>query len=162
MKKQSFAPVIDEKCKILILGTMPGDKSIKENKYYANSQNQFWRIMALVTNENFLINYDQKKDLLIHKRIAIWDVLMHCEREGSLDVNISDETPNDFISFFNEYPNINKVFFNGSKAEKLFKKFNLHDYSKKYQILPSTSSMNTSMNLEKKANIWKSKILESI
>jgi len=33
---QSFAPIIDKKCKILILGTMPGPESLRRKEYYAN------------------------------------------------------------------------------------------------------------------------------
>lgn len=75
---------------------------------------------------------------------------MHCEREGSLDINISDEVSNDFGIFLPKYPNIKAVFFNGSKAERLYGTYNLYDPSKTYITLPSTSSANTSMTFEKK------------
>ncbi|MFZ1291223.1 MAG: DNA-deoxyinosine glycosylase [Melioribacteraceae bacterium] len=158
MKKESFPPIVDDNSKLLILGTMPGEQSLKAKEYYANSTNQFWRILSAITGDNFQTDYSTKKDLLLKNKIAIWDVLMHCEREGSLDVNISDEYPNDFTSFFKKYPDISHIFFNGGKAEKCFKKYSLYDYSKKYNALPSTSSANTSKTLNEKIKIWQNQI----
>jgi len=158
MKKFSFPPIVDENSKVLILGTMPGERSLAQSQYYANPQNQFWKILSFVTGYNFSISYDEKKELLLKNKIAIWDVLMHCEREGSLDVNISDEVPNDFKKFLSDYPSVDCVFFNGGKASKLFDKYDLAISGKVYKILPSTSSANTSMTFNEKATIWKDEI----
>ena len=158
MKKFSFPPIVDENSKVLILGTMPGNKSLQLNQYYANPTNQFWKILSFITGEKFNVEYEVKKRVLLKYHIAIWDVLMHCEREGSLDVNISDEVPNDFKTFFAKYTNIKAVFFNGSKAADLFNKYHLGENDKFYKTLPSTSSANTSMTLNKKIEIWKNEI----
>jgi hypoxanthine-DNA glycosylase len=154
MKKYSFPPIVDDNCRVLILGTMPGNKSLQVNQYYANLQNQFWRIMTAITGDNFITDYEEKKRLLPKNGIALWDVLMHCEREGSLDVNITDEFPNDFADFFKRYPGIEKVGFNGQKAATLFEKYHLQKAGLDYRILPSTSSANTSLNLEAKIAQW--------
>lgn len=178
MKKFSFQPIVDENSKILILGTMPGNKSLKLNQYYANPRNQFWKIMAFLTGEDFSISYEAKIKLLLKNNIAIWDVLMHCEREGSLDVNISDEVPNDFKSLFEKYPNIKSILFNGAKAKALFQKYFSIDKTKIYhdlpdsgneesdtanwgfylKDLPSSSGANTRMTQEQKNHIWKKEI----
>lgn len=160
MKRFSFEPIIDENSKVLILGTMPGNKSLQFNQYYANPTNQFWKILSFITATDFITDYEIKKRLLLKHHIAIWDVLMHCEREGSLDINISDEASNDFQIFLPKYPSVKAVFFNGSKAERLFGTYNLFDANKAYITLPSTSSANTSMTLEKKAKIWKESIVK--
>lgn len=158
MKKFSFPPIVDENSQVLILGTMPGNKSLQLNQYYANPTNQFWKILSYITGGNFNVEYEIKKKVLLKYNIAVWDVLMHCEREGSLDVNISDEFPNDFKIFFAKYPNIKAVFFNGSKAADLFNKYHLGANNKFYKTLPSTSSANTSMTFNDKAGIWKTEI----
>lgn len=160
MKKYSFPPIVDENSKILILGTLPGNKSLQFNQYYANPTNQFWKILSFICGADFITDYEIKKRLLLKNNIGIWDVLMHCEREGSLDVNISDEVSNDFEIFFTKYPNIKAVFFNGSKAEQLFGTYNLFNANKSYITLPSTSSANTSMTFEKKAKSWKESIVK--
>jgi hypoxanthine-DNA glycosylase len=158
MKKFSFPPIAYLDSKVLILGTMPGERSLQLNQYYANPQNQFWKILSFVTGDNFSVSYVEKKKLFLKNKIAIWDVLMHCEREGSLDINISDEAPNDFKSFYSHYQGIEAIFFNGGKAEKLFSNYNLYESGKNYTALPSTSSANTSMMLNEKASIWKDEI----
>ena len=137
---------------------MPGNKSLQLNQYYANPANQFWNILSFITSADFNTDYEIKKRMLLKYHIAIWDVLMHCEREGSLDINISDEVSNDFGIFLPKYPNIKAVFFNGSKAERLYGTYNLYDPKKSYITLPSTSSANTSMTFEKKSKIWKESI----
>ena len=38
---KSFKPSIDNNSKILILGSMPGIKSLEEQQYYAHPQNRF-------------------------------------------------------------------------------------------------------------------------
>jgi hypoxanthine-DNA glycosylase len=160
MKRTSFPPIVDENCRILILGSMPGERSLLLNQYYANSSNQFWKILSFITGDNFIISYEDKKKILLKNHIAIWDVLMNCEREGSLDVNISDEAPNDFNAFFLKYPAIKSVFFNGNKAAQSFSKFSLLVAGKTFTNLPSTSSANTSMTFDKKAQLWKTRILK--
>lgn len=154
MKKYSFSPIADENSKVLILGTIPGDESLRLGQYYANPMNQFWRIIASVVNESVPISYDDKKSLLLNNNIAIWDVLMHCEREGSLDSAIKTEFPNDFKTFFEEHKNIKAVFFNGGKGANYFHKHNLHDYAHTYITLPSTSSANTTKTVDEKKKIW--------
>jgi hypoxanthine-DNA glycosylase len=160
MKKYSFPPVVDENSKILILGSMPGERSLQLNQYYGNPTNQFWKIISFITGDNFNTTYETKKILLLKNHIAVWDVLMHCEREGSMDANISDEVPNDFNSFFLNYPKIKSVFLNGNKAAQMFSKYNLLVVGKTFTNLPNTSSANTSMNLDKKAQLWKTRVLK--
>lgn len=154
MKKYSFPPIVDENCRVLILGTMPGEMSLREKQYYANPQNQFWRILTEITGNNFLTDYEEKKKLLLKNHIALWDVLMHCEREGSLDMNIKAEYPNDFSDFFDRYHGIEKVGFNGQKAERLYYKLRLYKSRIEYLTLPSTSSANTSFLFQDKVQSW--------
>jgi len=159
MRKISFPPIVNSDSRILILGTMPGEKSLHSKQYYANKSNQFWRIISFITEEDILSrDYNSKISLLLKHKIAIWDVLMHCQREGSLDINISDEAPNDFTSFFYKYPNIIAVYFNGASAENMFAKYKLRKTGLAYELLPSTSSMNTSMTCNEKAEYWKERI----
>ena len=119
-----FPPIAKPDAKILILGSMPGQKSLEENQYYAHPRNSFWLIMCALFNSDENLNYEQRKNLLYENKIAVWDVLKSCYREGSLDSDIDHATIeiNDFESFFNSHSDIQSVFFNGTKAEQLFKK----------------------------------------
>ena len=154
----SFEPIVDKNCKILILGTMPSITSLKKQQYYGNKQNQFWKIIYKLFNKDIEEDYEKRKIFLLNHRIALWDVLKSCDREGSSDSRIVNPVCNDFETFFNIYPGIKAVFFNGSKAEELFKKLVMGKMQLKADLsfhgLPSTSPANT-MRFEDKLERWK-------
>jgi TDG/mug DNA glycosylase family protein len=159
--KKGFPPIAEETAMVLILGTMPGEESLRKNEYYGNPRNSFWKIMASLFDFDSLITYEERTRILSEKRIALWDVMRFCERKGSLDANIHSETviENDFAPFFNRYPNIRDVFFNGVKAEKEYLKRVLPKLSKtKYEInyvrLPSTSPAMAQLSLNAKILEW--------
>ena len=77
---KSFAPIADEQSRILILGSMPGIKSLEQQEYYAHPQNRFWRLLALLLNEDVPQNYAVKQALLHKHHLALWDTLGYCER----------------------------------------------------------------------------------
>ncbi len=156
--KQSLPPISDSKSKILILGTMPGEESISKQEYYAHPRNLFWKIIAEITGNELPINYSQKKELLLKENIAIWDVCEICQRKGSLDSEIIDETPNDLEVFLKDRPLIKTIGFNGNKAANLFDKYFNRKTDFKYFVLPSTSPANASISWEKKLDRWKRNI----
>lgn len=155
MKSFSFLPIASNNANILILGTMPGIKSLEMNQYYGHKQNNFWKFIFTILKEDFSDDYEIKKALLLKNNIALWDVLQFCERIGSLDSAIKNEIANDFESFLKDHPNIKTILFNGQKAASFFKKY-VH-LKKTYQLitLPSTSPANASKSLESKLNEWK-------
>lgn len=120
--KHSFPPVIDSASRILILGTLPGDESLRRQQYYAHPRNQFWRILAEIYHVPLPATYPEREALVLQKRLALWDVVQHGEREGSLDNNIRHATPNDFQWLFTTYPNLRAIVFNGRKAHDLFER----------------------------------------
>lgn len=153
----SFEPIIDDKCKILIIGTMPGAQSLQKQEYYGNKQNAFWRIIFSLFEVEYIQNYHDKKKFLLDHKIALWDVLEACEREGSLDADIKNPRPNDFNNLFKCYPEIKYVYFNGGPAENLYKRYvksNLNKNVIKYQRLPSTSPAYTA-GFSEKLEKWK-------
>ncbi|MEZ0184252.1 MULTISPECIES: DNA-deoxyinosine glycosylase [Flavobacterium] len=154
MKSFSFAPISSVNSTILILGTMPGTKSLELNQYYGHNQNNFWKFLFTIFNEDFSNDYEIKKAFLLQNKIALWDVLQHCERVGSLDSAIKNEIANDFETFLKQHPNIKTILFNGQKAAHFFKKYvKLQDT---YQLitLPSTSPANASKSLQSKLEQW--------
>ncbi len=154
-----FPPIAKPDAAILILGSMPGQKSLDENQYYAHPRNSFWSIMFQLFNADKDLSYEQRKQFLYDHKIALWDVLKSCYRKGSLDSDIDYSTieANDFNSFFIKYPGIKAVFFNGSKAEQIFNKEvlkNLTSSCLKYHKLPSTSPAHAAMSKEEKLLKW--------
>lgn len=156
MKIHSFPSLCNPEATVLLLGTMPGVQSLAMNQYYGHPQNNFWKLVATVFEEEIPTDYNQKKEMLQRNKIAVWDVLQACERQGSLDSAIMKEVPNDFTQFLNEHPNIKLIAFNGQKAASFFKKH--VKLTKEYALitLPSTSPANAGKSFEKKLEEWKS------
>ena len=144
--------------RILILGSLPGERSIREQQYYAHPQNAFWRIMAALYDISG--DYDARAAQLREKRIALWDVLHSSVRPGSMDSDIRAATarPNDFAGFFARHADIELIAFNGRKAEQLFRRFvdpleiaaGIRRAS-----LPSTSPAYASMPFSGKLAAWR-------
>lgn len=151
----SFPPVADDRARVLILGSMPGVLSLAENQYYAHPRNLFWPIMGSLFGAGRDVAYEQRLRLLQDHRIALWDVLHSCQRDGSLDSDIQYEVANDFATFFNTYPQITHVFFNGGKAESSFRK-HVRGVGQGLVMtrLPSTSPAHASLSFDKKLEAW--------
>ncbi len=155
----SFRPISDRAACILILGSMPGVRSLRENQYYAHPRNGFWRIMGDIYNFSAELPYMQRTEKLKASGIALWDVLYSCVRIGSLDSAIQNgsRVPNDFRAFFHNHPMIETVGFNGAEAEKAFRVHvlpNLDIDSIRLVRLPSSSPAYT-LPLEKKITAWR-------
>jgi hypoxanthine-DNA glycosylase len=152
-----FEPIADDKCQVLILGTMPSIESIKINEYYGNKRNAFWKIIFSLYGMEVREDYKEKIDFLLSNHIAVWDVLESCERDGSSDISIRNSKANDFNKFFIQYPNIKKVYFNGKTAEKLYLKLvgkEISDGIIHQVCLPSTSPANA-IKFEEKIKEWR-------
>lgn len=154
MKVHAFPYIADTHAKVLILGTMPGVKSLEKQQYYAHPQNNFWKILFALFDEPFSTDYEQRKKLLTGHQIALWDVLQHCVRPGSLDSAITEEIPNDFRSFLKAHPNIRHIFFNGQKAAHFFKKHIKLQGNYRLTSLPSTSPANAAQSFAFKLGQW--------
>jgi len=151
-----FSPVVDTGCRILILGSMPGVKSLTIQQYYGHPQNQFWLMMFDLLGEAPTGDYAAKKAMILRHRIALWDVVRSCTREGSLDTRIRDPEPNDFKWLFETYPAIGHVYLNGGKAAELYKRLVMKQgigTDKPYTRLPSTSPAYT-VKYEEKRKAW--------
>jgi len=153
--KAALPPLINPTDKILILGSMPGEQSLKLQEYYGNRGNHFWKLMFTVFHEPFNADYTSRKQFLVRNGIALWDVLAHCERKGSLDSNIKNEVPNDFQSFHLKYPNIQYVFFSSKAASKYYDKYAQRINSIEYFILASPSGANAGKTFLQKLDEWK-------
>ena len=159
--KKGFPPIAEKNARILILGSMPGEESLKKNQYYGHPGNAFWKIMAVLFGFDSSMKYEERTKILLKNKIALWDVMRFCERKGSLDSNIKNSSiiENDFNSFFNAHPNIRDVYFNGVKAEREYLKRVLPKISGlkrniSYVRLPSTSPAMTRLSFKAKLMEW--------
>ena len=154
----SFAPISGRDAKILILGSMPGRESLRRRQYYAFKHNTFWRIITELLRLDAGATYRERIRALKSSRIALWDVLESCAREGSLDTMIEGEVANGFEKFFRNHPSVTHVFFNGAKAESSFKRHvagRLEERAISYARLPSTSPAHASLSFERKLRAWR-------
>ncbi len=152
-----FAPVADEGCRILILGSMPGERSLELQQYYGHKNNRFWRLMAEVYNNGVVPeDYEERKKMLLRNEIALWDVIAYCRREGSLDSAIRSEKYNDLREFLTKHPKIKRICCNGGKAYSALQKYCREHELQNIEILamPSTSPANARWNFEKLKEKW--------
>lgn len=153
--KTSFDPISNSDTTILILGTMPGDKSLELGEYYGHSRNKFWKIISTITDNDLPLTYPDKKALLLKTKIGIWDVAHKANRKGSLDSAIEDEEPNDLDSFIARHKNLKVIGFNGTKSQALFDKYFDRKSGLKYISLPSTSPANTGIDFDNICKQWR-------
>jgi double-stranded uracil-DNA glycosylase len=159
---ECFPPIARADAKALILGSLPGRKSLEMQQYYAHPQNAFWKIVTQVLGADWPLPYTRRVRILTVHRIALWDVLAAAERPGSLDSSIvhASALANDFADFFRTHPQIRRVYFNGRKAEELYRRIVLPglpaEFSRlSYVSLPSTSPAHAGMTFAKKLERWK-------
>ena len=136
----SFLPFGSPNPKIVIMGTAPGGKSLGDQKYYADPTNFFWEIIADIYNNGNPIREKDKEEILIKNGIALWDIYGTGTRKGSADKNIKNVEVRDIESFLNNYQNIEKIVFNGKKANEEFEKKNISGYDT--MVVLSTSGRN--------------------
>ncbi|MBW7477772.1 DNA-deoxyinosine glycosylase [Paenibacillus oenotherae] len=147
MKVHSFPPVIDERARVLVLGSMPGTASLDKGQYYGHPRNHFWPVIYGLFGEQPSPAYEKRIAYAQEKGIALWDTIATCRREGSLDANIQDELPNDLPGLLERYPGIRCIACNGAKSHDTFSKYYGGHPSVRDRIallkLPSTSPIPT-------------------
>jgi TDG/mug DNA glycosylase family protein len=142
---------------VLILGSYPGPQSLAAREYYANQQNQFWRIMEALFRIDRMLPYPVRVARLNGHRVALWDVIRSCRREGALDSSIRDVVQNNIPWFLKSHPQIRFIGANGTTAGRYLVS-GLQDgpliTGIRVCILPSTSPANTRYPFEEKLKRW--------
>lgn len=158
----SFPPVADARAVVLVLGSMPGERSLQAAEYYAHPQNAFWRIFGALIGAGPELPYAARCARLRRHRIALWDVLRSCARRGSLDADIASASivANDFAAFFAGHPGIRGVLCNGDKAHACYRRLVLPGLVPRFASLPlvrmpSTSPAHAAMALPLKLACWR-------
>ena len=163
MRLISFPPIIAPDATVLLLGSMPGSRSLRLGQYYGHPHNLFWPFMQEIFGVERTLPYPERVQALQSHGVALWDVLKECEREGSLDTAIvpASELPNDFPWLLTTYPNIRRLCFNGSKASTAFARHVVPvlppDLHARLTLtpLPSTSPANRSIATADKLARWR-------
>lgn len=159
-----FPPISSPQAQVVILGSMPGMRSLQAAQYYAHPQNRFWPFMGQLVGADPALPYAERCARLAAAGIALWDVLASCDREGSLDSAIRDDTAvvNNFGAWFADHPFVATVLFNGAKAESSYRRFvspRLPPDTRRHLRLPSTSPANASQRAGDKLATWRQGLL---
>lgn len=140
-RKRCFDPVVDAQTRLLVLGSLPGEKSLAVQEYYANRQNRFWTLMSEVTGVELVpLDYATRLRTLLDHGVGLWDVVAEAHRPGSLDSQIRDRDDNDLLGLLTRFPSVTAIAFNGGTATRLGLKV-LGEHATRYRIvsLPSSS-----------------------
>ncbi|HEX4614897.1 MAG TPA: DNA-deoxyinosine glycosylase, partial [Stellaceae bacterium] len=147
-------PVVDAQARVLVLGTLPGEESLRRGEYYAHPRNLFWPIIFALFGESPSLNYRERLTFLTAHRIAVWDVCELGEREGSADTTIRLEQPNAIDRLLDEHPLIRAVAFNGTTARRLYDRHFGRRAALTYLPLPSTSPAHATIDFSAKLVRW--------
>ena len=155
LRSRSFAPVVDARTRVLVLGSLPGEQSLQAGRYYANPMNQFWRLLGGVVGADLQrMAYEQRLQTLLARHVGLWDVVAVADRIGSLDSAIRNHEGNDLASLHRELPELRAFGFNGGAAAKLGNKL-LGDTGLPAISLPSSSSAYARMPFAGKLERWR-------
>jgi TDG/mug DNA glycosylase family protein len=150
---RGLSPVTGSKPSLLILGSFPGILSLERKEYYGNPKNRFWAVMEELFAIPAALPYPERTLHLTQERVALWDVVRGCTREGSADSRIRNPVPNDIAGFVRAHPSVRLVALNGSTAGRLY-----HRFAEVKGIpsvtLPSTSPANAAVPFGEKVRQW--------
>ncbi|MCL6252203.1 DNA-deoxyinosine glycosylase [Altererythrobacter sp. KTW20L] len=154
-RKSSFAPVVDVRTRLLILGSLPGEVSLAEQRYYAHPRNRFWHLVGQAIGCDLTaLPYNERLTTLLAHHVGLWDTIASAERRGSLDAAIRNEAHNPLADLAATLPALRAVAFNGAKAAKVGRRL-LATSPLTLIDLPSSSPAHAAMPLARKEELWR-------
>jgi len=153
-RKSSFAPVVREDTRVLILGSLPGERSLAERRYYAHPRNHFWRLVGSVIGRDLeALDYEVRLAALLAARIGLWDTVASATRAGSLDAAIREAEHNPLAELVATLPELRAVAFNGATSARIGLAA-LAGSELALLPLPSSSPAYAAMPLAEKRRLW--------
>ena len=153
-RKASFPPVVAPDTRVLILGSLPGERSLAERRYYAHPQNQFWRLVGMAIERDLVgLAYEARLEALLAAGIGLWDTVASATRAGSLDAAIREAEHNPLAELAATLPDLRAVAVNGATSAKIGMAA-LAGSGFALLPLPSSSPAYASMALAEKRRLW--------
>lgn len=151
-------PLVDDRSRVLVLGSFPSEMSLIKQEYYGNPQNHFWPVMEALFGVDRAAPYGERTSALVEQGVAVWDVIARCSREGSGDDRIKEAVANPLVALLETHPGIRRVAFNGGMAYRTARLlapgvFGLSGVE--CERMPSTSPRNARMPLATKVESWR-------
>lgn len=163
MFKRSFPPAVTDECTVLVLGSLPGDESLRQAQYYAHHRNAFWQIMGGLLGFDYRLPYEERLVLLNRGGVGLWDVVASGIRPGSLDQHIAGESPNDVASLLVRYPGIRLVCCNGTASCKYLRRYFPELFARPaltIRQMPSTSPAAARLTLQDKLGAYREVLVD--
>nr|WP_166176956.1 DNA-deoxyinosine glycosylase [Altererythrobacter segetis] len=153
-RKSSFAPVVAPGTRLLILGSLPGERSLAERRYYAHPRNQFWRLVGSAIGRDLeALEYEARLEALLAAGIGLWDTVASATRTGSLDAAIREAEHNPLAELVATLPELRALAFNGATSAKIGMTA-LAGSHLALLPLPSSSPAYASMPFAEKRRLW--------
>ena len=152
-RKSSFAPITDDRTRVLVLGSLPGEMALALSQYYGNPRNHFWRLIGEVIGKDLVrLPYEQRLQALLDAGVGLWDTVESAVRDGSLDAAIKELKPNALPSLIERLPNLKAVALNGGTSARIGHRL-LSGIPQDLVPLPSSSPAYT-LPFERKLDAW--------
>jgi hypoxanthine-DNA glycosylase len=145
---------VGARSRVLVLGTLPGEESLRRVEYYAHPRNLFWPIVFALFGQTPTAAYADRLAFVAERRIALWDVCGAARRIASADSTIAGEVPNTIHQLLDAHPGIGAVAFNGSGARRLYDRHFPRRAGLRYLALPSTSPAHARLGFAEKLAQW--------
>jgi len=153
-RKSSFRPVVAPDTRVLVLGSLPGERSLAAGRYYAHPQNRFWHLLGRVIGvELARLDYEDRLMALLAAKVGLWDTVASAHRVGSLDAAIREAEHNPLADLARSLPELRAVGFNGQASARIGMP-QLAGTDLALIPLPSSSPANASIPLARKEELW--------
>lgn len=154
MRKSAFAPVVAGSTRVLVLGSLPGERSLAAGRYYAHPRNLFWRLIGGVMGQDLeALAYEVRLQALLSAGIGVWDTIASAHRAGSLDSAIRDLAAAELCPLLRRLPGLRAIAFNGRKSAAIGRRA-IGPTELALLDLPSSSPANAGIAYEEKARQW--------
>lgn len=154
-RKFSFAPAADTSTRVLILGSLPGEASLREQRYYAHPRNRFWHLIgAMIAVDLPALTYGRRLAVLRRHGIGLWDVVRSGKRKGSLDADLRDIEGNALVDLVATLPALTAIGFNGATSARIGRRLLGPECRLALIDLPSSSPAHAAMSLAEKTERW--------
>jgi TDG/mug DNA glycosylase family protein len=146
---------VDADTRLLILGSLPGDASLKAGQYYGHPRNAFWRLVGDVLGQDLpALPYEARLTALGEAGIGLWDVIAGAERRGSLDADIRRAETADLKRLIDSLPSLRAIAFNGATAARIGRRSLAGVEGPALLDLPSSSPAYAALSPDRKSDAW--------
>lgn len=158
---QGLPAQVNARCRVLVLGSMPGMASLQAARYYAHPRNRFWPLMGALCGFDPQLDPAQRLARLQQAGVGLWDVIGRCRRRGSLDAAIvrGSEVANAVPALVRELPRLQAIACNGAAAAQAFERHVAPALPAGHGLtvlaLPSTSPANAAWSFARLLDEWR-------